>query len=127
MEETSDFATDEEAEEMKREIIKERKDLEMVSLVDLLLPNLAETGLGLIYIIVAVVLFFIGLYVRFLDRVINIVALVFLLLGLFTIFGISLINDISANRNLTLGLSGLALVGVVYYLLFKEKKKRGKR
>ena len=99
----------------------------MVSLVDLLLPNLAETGLGLIYIIVAVVLFFIGLYVRFLDRVINIVALVFLLLGLFTIFGISLINDISANRNLTLGLSGLALVGVVYYLLFKEKKKRGKR
>lgn len=98
----------------------------MISLIDLLLPNLAETGLGLIYLVVAVLVFIAGRFIKLplLDRILNVVALGFLLFGLFTIFAISFINDILANRNLTLVVAGIIIVGVIYYVLFMEKKKR---
>lgn len=104
----------------------------MVSFINLLLPNLAETGLGLIYIVVAVILFFIGLYIKvqgipFLDRIINIVALGFLLFGLFTIFAVSFIEDILSDPVLSSLVIGALLIGVNYYLLFTNKNKRKRK
>src|SRR3990167_9391036 len=97
-----------------------------ISLVKLFLPNLGTTLVGMIYLIVGIALFLLAKFFKIplLDGIVTVVGVGLILFGVFEIFIVYFIEDILNNLvALSIVLSSL-LVGVAYYLLFKQKVRK---
>ena len=94
-----------------------------ISLVKLFLPNLGTTLVGIIYLIVGIALFLLAKFFKIpiLDGIVTVIGVGLILFGIFEIFVVSFIEDILNNLVALSVVLSVLLVGVAYYLLFKQK------